>query len=84
MWNTRGIIRDCTVFLHEGNISIAFPSKKYTNKEGEEKYQGIFGVESDEVYRKFMEAAKEAFNKFVQESAPPQQEAPVMNDGVPF
>lgn len=69
-------IKGCSVFMKDGRRWISFPSKKYTNKEGEEKNAPHVSFREKSNSYAFSEKAIKAIEKFCA-NQPPQQKAPV-------
>ena len=64
-------IRDCSLHQKDGRKWISFPSKKYVNDDGEEKYRAYLRFEERSIEDQFRKEAIEAIERYcMKESAP--------------
>ena len=87
LWGTNLSIKGCKVFNKNGAQFVSLPSREYQSDDGETKYSPLIGIESEEVYKKFIKGVNDAWNEYCKEQgqeAQPQPVADDISDGVPF
>ena len=77
-------INGCSLFMKEGRRWVNFPAKEYENKEGEKKFMPLIRFREKEHNTKFMEAAKEAIDKWCADEANGENITKERNDDIPF
>lgn len=79
----------CSLFMKDGKRWVNLPSKEYTNKEGEKKYQPLFFFKDKSHYETFCNQVKEAIDKYCAENhtespKPPEQFEAFNDSECPF
>lgn len=66
------IINNISVFKKDGGRWINFPSKEYTNKEGEKKYMPLIRFKEREHMDAFSDVVKQAIDEWCQKNPEPK------------
>lgn len=74
-WEGKMTVNDCKLIAGQNGLFAGMPSRKYTDKNGQEKYQSIVYVEQD-LLNKISLAAEAEYNKGNEPKQAPSNDIP--------